>query len=129
MKDKGIVAEIKGSKAKVILSYNPEICKECSARLFCGIKPRENEGFVWARFKEEPSVGQTVEVEIPEAKAVLLSTLMFIVPIVIYGLGFWLAHAFIRSVGLSALLALAPVLIYYPLLVRFSDLFTPRIVP
>jgi len=127
MKDKGVVAEIKGSKAKVLLSYNPEICRECSARLFCGINPRETEGFVWARFRETPSVGQVVEVEIPEAKAVLLSAVMFIVPIIVYGLSFWFIHLFISSVGLSALIAIVPVLIYYPLLMRFSDFFTPRI--
>lgn len=127
MKDKGMVAEIKGHRARVILSYNPDICRECSARLFCGINPRQTEGFVWARFKEKPTVGQTVEVEIPEVRAVLLSTIMFIVPIIIYGLAFWLVHILISSVGWSALIAVAPVVAYYPLLMRFADFFAPRI--
>ncbi len=127
MREKGTVAEIKGQKAKIILSYNPELCRECSARLFCGISPRETEGFVWARFKNAPAVGQVVEVEIPEAKAVLLSTIMFIVPIIIYGLAFWLIHFFVKSTGISALLAIIPALLYYPLLMRFSDFFAPRI--
>lgn len=128
MKEKGTVAEIKGHKARVILSYNPELCKKCSARLFCGINPRGTEGFVWARFRKPPQVGQSVEVEIPEAKAVLLSAVVFIVPIIIYGLGFWLARLFVKSVGISALLAVIPVFAYYPLLMRFSDFFTPRVV-
>jgi len=127
MKDRGIVAEIKGSRAKILLSYNPEICSSCSARLFCGINPRETEGFVWARFTRPPRVGQVVEVEIPEAKAILLSTVMFIVPAIIYILSFWLVHLFISSIGISALIALVPLVAYYPLLMRFSDFFTPRI--
>lgn len=127
MKDKGMVVEIKGHRAKVILSYNPTLCRECSAKLFCGINPRQTEGFVWAKFKKAPAVGKVVEVEIPEAKAVLLSAVMFIVPIIIYGLAFWLVHIFIRSVGWSALIAFVPVVAYYPLLMRFADFFTPRV--
>lgn len=127
MREKGLVAEIKGHKARVLLLYNPQICKECSAKLFCGINPRETEGFVWARFNKPPRAGQVVEVEIPEAKAILLSTVMFIVPVIIYILAFWLVHLFISSIGISALIALVPVVAYYSLLVRFSDFFTPRI--
>ncbi|MGB9589992.1 MAG: SoxR reducing system RseC family protein [candidate division WOR-3 bacterium] len=128
MKDKGTVVELKDHMAKVMLSYNPEICVECSAKLFCGIKPRETEGFVWAKFKNAPEVGQVVEVEIPETRAVLLSTLMFIVPIIIYGLAFWVVHIFVRSVGLSALIALIPAILYYPALMRVSDFFVPKVV-
>ncbi|MEO0141401.1 MAG: SoxR reducing system RseC family protein [candidate division WOR-3 bacterium] len=127
MREKGIVAEIRGGKAKVILSYNPDICKSCSARLFCGINPRGTEGFVWARFRDEPKPGQVVEVEIPEAKAILLSGVMFIVPITIYILSFWLIHLFVKSTGISALLATLPVLAYYPLIANLSGFFSPTI--
>jgi len=128
MKDRGVVQEIKGHRAKVSLEYDPERCGSCEAKLFCGISSRKNQGFVWARFDREPEPGQEVVVEIPEAKAILLSTILFIVPIGVYFLSYWLISIWVHSVGMAALMSLLPVALYYPALMLFSDFFTPRII-
>ncbi len=129
MKEQGRVEEIKQDRAKVVLSYNPEICRKCPSKHFCGINPRESEGFVWAKFSQSPpEKGETVQIEIPEIKAVALSTVMFIVPIGLYVLAYWVVGFWLSSPGLRALVAFLPLILYFPGLRLVSGFFVPRII-
>ncbi len=101
----------------------PEKCKACAFKMLCGFEG--NAARVWVR--GEAPVGQEVEVELSEARAILLSFLTFIVPIFVY-LGAFLLFRLWFSLGASALAAFVPMFLWFPLLNLFSGYFKPRLV-
>lgn len=72
----------------VICGCSTSACKSCSGNSFCNIKEREIE----ARLPDEieAAVGDTVELYLPPGKTILAGFMVMIVPLLLFGLLFFL---------------------------------------
>ncbi len=123
MRVQGKVKEKEGRGVVVEIPRVPEKCHSCAFKFMCGFEGDAAQ--VWV--PGDAPVGSEVEVELSEAKAILLAFLTFMVPVFIYIAAFVLLRLRF-SVGVSAGLALVPMLLWFPLLNLFSGFFKPRLV-
>jgi positive regulator of sigma E activity len=110
MKESGTVVERKGNEVKVELPVR-STCKRCSGHLHC--RPGGTNRYVWAKDTTGSGIGDTVQVELEEGRAILLSFLLFIAPLLVLALVFALLRGLLRSDLLAALLGLAAVTLYF----------------
>jgi positive regulator of sigma E activity len=125
MKENGTVVERKGTLVRVELPAGTA-CRTCSAGLFC--RPRGEARYVWAKDLGDAQVGDSVTVELSEGRSVLLSFLLFLVPLLLLALVYVAFKALIGSELWSIVPAILVALGYFAVLrgSRMRAAFTVR---
>jgi positive regulator of sigma E activity len=113
MKETGKVIERKGDRIKVELPGRTA-CRTCSAGLFC--RPRGDSRHVWVKDSSGARVGDTVDLELTEGRAILLSFLLFIVPLLLLVIVYGSLKLLLESELWAIVPALAVALAYFLLL-------------
>jgi positive regulator of sigma E activity len=120
MKETGKVVERKGDRIKVELPTRTA-CHTCSAGLFC--RPRGDSRHVWVKDSSGARVGDTVDLELSEGRSILLSFLLFIVPLLLLVIVYGTLKLLLGSELWAIIPALAVAVVYF-LLLRGSKVST-----
>ncbi len=102
---KGKIVEKKG-KSYLVQFEESHSCKGCSFKKACKIGGLKE---TWIEGEEDLELGDAVEVRMEESKLIFMSFIVFIVPILLFFLGYFVLQGFtqaIRIIGGIALLSL-----------------------
>ena len=115
MKETGRVIAREGDRIKVELPTGTA-CRSCGASFFC--RGRGEFRHVWAKDSTGAQIGDTVTLELSEGRSILLSFLLFIVPLLLLALVYGTLVALLDSELWSIIPALLVALGYFLVLRR-----------
>ena len=115
MKESGRVIAREGARIQVELQTQ-SACRTCGASFIC--RGRGETRCVWAKDSTGAQIGDTVTLELSEGRAILLSFLLFIVPLMLLALVYGILEALLDSELWSIVPALLVALGYFLVLRR-----------
>jgi sigma-E factor negative regulatory protein RseC len=122
MEDFGVVKDIFTGKVEVEIDPS-NACGNCASKSFCHLDEGDNKRTLVARCEIDVKLGDLVQVELGTGNAIFSAFLIFIVPLILMGLGFVLGSRF--SEGWGILAAVIGLVVGF-LFVRLSDYFIGR---
>ncbi len=122
MEEIGVVKEVRGGQAQIEIDPS-NMCGTCVNKEACQLGESAVKRYLWAQNHAGARVGDLVQVELEEGKAVFSAFMIFILPVITLIGGYLLSRPFGEGWGIvGAFVGLGAGL----LIVRFMDVFFGR---
>ncbi|HDL18765.1 MAG TPA: hypothetical protein ENH29_06905 [Bacteroidetes bacterium] len=130
MEDIGKVKKIENNRIEVEIDPN-DLCGSCANKATCRIETENGKRTLLVQSETDVKEGDMVQINVSEGNAIISAFLVFIVPLIFLGIGYFVGAAWSRGWGiLSAFLGLGFGLLVVRLVDRWigdKQSFQPRI--